>query len=1227
MSSYQLPGAAIELPTCYTRESIPINIDHIPTANKARKFTHLQQIADKIRPLITFHVGTLIGYDCVNAMRPLESVTGTKDQPYAIRTPLGWTIVGSSYMPAEDSITHRVIAKETDCTYEKREQQVHFIQKTVCKELSPYDALLCMERDFLQPETDAVISQEDLRFIEMLDLKTYQQIDGYYNLPLPFRAPPQLKNNREMAVTRFRQIQRKITRDPGYGTKYKEFMTSIIERGEAERVPDNLVDKADAWYIPHHGVLNAKKPGKLRVVYDCSANNGLTSLNSNLLSGPDLNNQLIGVLLRFRLHEVAFMCDIERMYHQFRVAEEDRDFIRFIWGEDGDLHDYRMTVHLFGATSSPNCAKYGLRRIALDHGQHSPEAQNFILKNFYVDDGLTSVSTEAEAIKLLHETKEICAQGNLRLHKIVSNKLSVTESVPPEDRLRDSTHIDFHDTASPPEKALGVHWTIELDVFGFRITLQDKPFTKRGVLSTISSIFDPLGFVAPVILEGKLILRSICKAGGWDDVLSDDVRPKWEHWRQQLLALTDVSVSRCIKPEDFGRIVRAELHNFADASTKGYCCASYLRLMNQNDDICCSLVMARVRVAPLKMVTIPRLELQSAVLASTASAMIEKELDTPVEQHFWTDSTIVLSYIQNEARRFHTYVANRVQKIRSLTNVLSWQHVDTTENPADIGTRECHPSALMDSKWLSGPDFLHNKDNPSSSVKVSAELDPTDKEVRKVSTTLTTSVSDERKLLEIFERISDWERLVRFVTTLMTSKLRRQSSHTLSPVELKKLAEQQIIKILQAEHYRKILSHPSVKNQLSSLDPFLDKDGLLRVGGRLSNSTELNYGVKHPVILPRHSHITTMIIKHVHETVHHQGRLITVNALRSSGYWIVGCTSAVSSYIHRCVICKRHRINDSIQKMADLPTHRTEPAPPFLYSGIDCFGPFYATDGRKESKRYGLVVTCLASRAVHLELLDDLSTDSLINGLRNTIAIRGSIREIRCDNGTNIVGAHNELSRELKNIDISRIKTHFLKSNIDFLFNPPHASNFGGVWERMILTARRILNVILARSSRQSTSALRTVLYEVMAIINSRPLAPTGPTDLEPITPNQLLTGKRMLVSAPGEFDTEHIYARKQWKRTQAIVSEFWRRWETEYLSILQTRGKWKKPQRNLAVGDVVIMKESDRPRNHWRLGLITEVHAGTDKLVRRVKVRLADHTVLERPSSAVVLLVAVGSE
>jgi hypothetical protein len=360
-------------------------------------------------------------------------------------------------------------------------------------------------------DEEAMISQEDIKFLNVLETETLQDTDNHYTLPLPFRDRPLLPNNRKGVMKRFTLLEKKFKSNPRFSRDYHAFMDDIIKNGDAEKVQnDERTIEGEQWYIPHFGIYHPKKPDKIRVVFDCSARYDGTSLNEHLLQGPDMMNSLIGILCRFRLEPIAIMGDIERMFHQFRVKRSDRDYLRFVWNDENkEIVVYHMNVQLFGAVSSPGCATFGLRQVAKDYQYISKTAAEFIIHDFYVDDGVTSVRTVEEAIKLIRDARAICSKGGIRLHKFVCNNREVLETIAESERGSQTQKFDFSADKLPVERTLGLQWCVETDTFGFQPeALQERPSTRRGMLSTVSQIYDPLGFIAPYVFGRKTHLTA-----------------------------------------------------------------------------------------------------------------------------------------------------------------------------------------------------------------------------------------------------------------------------------------------------------------------------------------------------------------------------------------------------------------------------------------------------------------------------------------------------------------------------------------------------------------------------------------------------------------------------------------------------------------------------------------------------------------------------------------------
>lgn len=1312
-------GRTSKLPTLIECDGIPQEKKEIPTPEIAREHPHLRSIAEEIPPLDKeAKIQLLIGRDAPELLKVRAFKNGPKGAPWAQKLALGWTISGQTCLDLTDRPIH-IQAKRT------RIARDEIVDTTSTDGLTPYnlsahaaytaantgaeyEIVRCPNtlnfregfteaRDTRSPgegvyhetENDDVagLSIDDRKFIEIMDKGIHKNERGNWEMPLPFRSHNvSMPDNRGYAAKRLNGLLRTFKRKPKMEKDYLEFMGKMLDKGHAVPVPDEEISSKQGsgqlWYLPHFGVYHPKKPDQIRVVFDSSAECQGKSLNQELLTGPDLMNSLTGVLIRFRREDVAAMCDVEQMFHSFHVTPEHRDFLRFLWFKNNDLSmpitEFRMTVHLFGNGPSPAVATYGLRRTVDDGEEHDPEVKEFVQRNFYVDDGLVSKATAEEVVTLIKNTQAALGSANLRLHKVVSNSVSVMKAFPTEDLAKDIRSLDLTQDNLPAQRSLGVFWNLETDAFTYKVSVPDKPFTRRGVLSVVNSIYDPLGLAAPVLLDGRLLLQRLVAMGkkktstvslGWDDPLPEELASGWQRWKTALPDLQNVSIPRCLHPVHFSPTTKAEIHAFSDASQRAIGVAVYLRLFNPKGEVCVSLMFGQAKVAPINPISVPRLELCGAVLAVQAVDRITKEIDIAIaDTVFYTDSRVVLGYICNESRRFHIYVANRVQTIRKISSPDQWRYVESSNNPADLATRGLHPKDLAESSWLRGPEFLRNTSETSIPGEEKALLSADDPEVRKEpKLVMTRTMLTESPTMgaERFKRYSSWSSLRRAIAVLIAKVKSQKERNTcggrslhvrylyLSP-EVMAQATEVIIKSVQRETFKEeldIIAQSSSRNDgdrnrakakkkslkkssVYRLDPYIDDTGILRVGGRL-HQTDLTFKEKHPVLLPKGHHVSMLILRYYHEQVHHQGRQITHGALRNAGYWLVGGHGAVASLISSCVTCRRLRGPMLEQKMADLPPDRAEIGPPFTNVGFDVFGPWTVQTRRTRggaagSKRWGLVFTCLASRAIHIELLETMDASSFICALRRFFSIRGPVTRLRCDRGSNFVGGKSELDEALAEMDKKSVERYLSEQDCEWQFNPPHASHFGGVWERQIGTIRRILDAMLIESGVQKLTheLLVTLMSEVAAIVNSRPITaiPSDTDEPLPLTPSTLLTQKtRPLGPLPGKFVSQDLYARRRWRKVQYLAEQFWIRWRREYIQNLQVKTKWNREHRNLAVDDIVLMKDEQAHRNNWPLGRVVHAIKSEDGRVRRATVlicRDGQKRTYERPIGALVLLV-----
>jgi len=1254
----------LKLPSVIECNQIPDIRDEIPTPDVARHYDHLNKIAEHIPEVDDKReILLLIGRDVADAHHVQEQIIGLGGTPYAQKLAMGWVIVGEAclgkvHKPNVINVNKTYVAHNKrptlfpPCTSRIDVREKMSDPLSLVETKSPLVWPDKEDKVFEKTDDDDKVgwSAEDKGFMKIMEDR-FEKIDGKWSAPLPFlKNRKQLPNNRAQALTRAKVLESTFKKNPKKQRQYVDFMGSIIENGHAEVAPP-VGRSEECWYLPHFGVFHPKKPEKIRVVFDSSAKFHDVSLNDVLLSGPNLMNNLLGVLLRFRKEKVAIVADIEQMFYCFQVSEEHRNYLRFFWYENNDpqnsLIEYRMCVHVFGNKPSPSVATYGLRKTAeICAETYGPDVTHFVSRNFYVDDGLASLPTNEAAVDLMQRTQAgLQKEGSLRLHKIMSNEKEVMDSFPAADLASNLKDLDLSAEDLPVQRSLGLLWNLIDDEFNFQISSEKKPYTRRGVLSVVNSIYDPLGFVAPVTIQGKLLLRDLmAETKGWDDPLPRDRFEEWNQWRESLKNLEKVKIPRAYVPISTTDVEKKDLHIFSDASEKAIAACAYILEYSQ-EQCHIGFVLGKAKVAPKCGHTIPRLELCAAVLAVELWETIVEEIEIQFDEvHFHTDSKIVLGYIHNQKRRFYMYVGNRVQRICQSTEPEQWTYIRSELNPADCATR---PSSEVQQKlkcWLEGPQHLKEKSEVSVRSNFPLVDADDDREVRPMVNVMNTKVNVSSGIgTSRFERFSSWKRLVSAVALLKrvcrsrVTEPPREISKSLQSVHESYEAETFIIRAVQQEAYGdeiasiRLSGHLSDSSRLSTLSPSLDENGLLRVGGRLDNS-ELNYEEKHPIILPKDHHVSMLLVRHHHEKVAHQGRHFTEGAIRAAGLWIVGSKRLVNSVIHQCVKCRKLRGKVEIQKMSDLPSDRVKPCPPFTYVGVDVFGPWHVVarrtrGGMANSKRWAVLFTCLACRAIHIEVIDAMTSSAFINALRRFVSIRGNVKEFRSDRGSNFVGSVDSLNIQAINVE-DGLGPYLNSQKTVWVFNPPHSSHMGGVWERMIGVTRRILEAMMAEPEAKHLTheVLTTLLAEVSAIVNARPLVSVSadPEDPELLSPAAILTHKSSVAVEPlKDVDTKLSY-RSQWNCVQAMADKFWVRWRRDYLQNLQTRVKWCNEKQNIKVNDVVLLKDKSVCRNDWPVGVVEEALSSSDGLVRKAVIRIVrDGKSLKytRPISELVVL------
>jgi hypothetical protein len=894
------------------------------------------------------------------------------------------------------------------------------------------------------------MSMEDRNMIEILE-RSLQVVDGHYQLDIPFKElPANLPDSRRMAARRLWLLGKKMDKDEKFAQQYTREIRNMLDKGYAERIETS--PEASVWYLPHHAVINVNKP-KPRVVFDCAAKSDGVSLNDLVMRGPDLLNAGLGVLLRFRCGPVAFKGDIEGMFNQVKVTPNNRDMMRFLFWPDDDRKEqpveFRMCVHLFGGCFSPCTANFALRRVAHDFDNDvSRDVFHLIMRNFYVDDGLKACDSDQQAISTLGELREVLSRRGFHFTKCSSNRREVMESIPLAERSEESQHL----TNDVSERSLGVRWFTTGDKLGFAVSMRDKPDTRRGALSIVASVYDPFGLASPFILPAKRLVQSLTrKQVDWDVPMPEDDKVQWLRWKNDLQLLDSLKISRNVVLGRISDVVEFQLHHFCDASAYAYGTVSFVRARMADGSIECSFILAKSKLAPIRPVTIPRLELLAAVLAVKVDKVIRAELDINIAAtFFWSDSSIVLSYINSPNQRFKVFVANRLNEIWNATEVGQWFHVLSEQNAADDISRGMTAAELLTCvRWRKEPAFLWSEPElevmKSERLKLKLRCENSDPERLQQADVYATIAEEED--VKLIDKHSTWCSLTRGVMWLLRAvrkfkaTIHKDEINTTSSVQELREASVVILSKIQRKCFgnvfamlnsspteRQLHQLDSITKSVLSLDPFVNDRGLLCVGGR----------VKHPVItaeerivLPKGCRVVDLIIDQCHRDNMHVGREHVLALLRKS-YWIVKPRRAVDGVLSRCMVCRKRRATPCSQKMADLPASRILCGqPPFTCTGVDYFGPLEVKQGRSTCKRYGCIFTYLSSRAVHIEIAYSLDTSSFICALRRFIARRGAAKSVWSDNGTNFVGATNELKKSINALNQCQVEDFLTRRNIE----------------------------------------------------------------------------------------------------------------------------------------------------------------------------------------------------
>ena len=1057
----------------------------------------------------------------------------------------------------------------------------------------------------------------------------FRDTSGRYVVKMPLKDEPcVLGKSKDIAIKRLNSLWYRLKKDPEYLELYRNFLSEYEKLGHMRQIEDTG-ETEGTYYIPHVGVF---RPGHvstpLRVCWDASqqTSNG-TSLNSLQYNGGMIQEDLFTIMTRFRQYVYAFTADIQKMYRAIRIHPDQTQLLRILWKDEvnSDIKTFELTTVSYGTVSAPYLAQRTLHQLAQDEGKQYPLAEPVLINNFYMDDVLCGADNLELAKEIQSQVTGILRSCGMQLHKWCANF------------ELDNNSGDYKFDEFSVSKALGVSWMPKIDKLAVQVTLtHETEFTKRSVLSVIARLFDPLGLCGPIITKAKIFLQTLWVLKiAWHDHLPEKEAKQWQTFIASLPAINNIKVDRCIITESATTV---ELHGFCDASEAAYGAVIYCKSKSTSGEVSIQLVASKSRVSPLKKQTIPRLELSAAVLLAKLLNRVVTALKLEISSVLlWSDSMIVLSWLRKEPFKLKTFVSNRVAKIQELTDVQQWRFVPTGENPADLISRGVNAEKLLQSElWWKGPLFLTTDEYPNREIPVAENVNDLCSEFKNCDSNFCMLNLEVKtfidKLLNITNNYSKLIRICSFILRFINNAKKpiNKSTGHLSSKEMK-YASNVLVRLVQHESFSEEIcelskgKHVSKKSKLRDLNVFIDNNQLIRVGGRLRHA-EISYNQKYPIVLPAKHKLTVIIVSYFHIKNMHVGAQALLCYIRQE-FWPLNGRNICKTVVHNCVICVRSKPVTINQIMGDLPKDRVNQTFPFNHSGVDFCGPFNIKYKNQRKgifhKIYVALFVCFTTRAVHLEVVSDLTSDSFIATLKRFFSRRGKCARLFSDNGLNFVGANSEIKRLCKMVrhPDEALAGFLADEGIDWHFLPPRAPSQGGLWEAGVKSFKHHLKRAMG-DAKFTYEEFVTVTTQVEGILNSRPITPLSCDggEFEVLTPAHFLIGRPVNAMVEPELIDLNDNRLSRWQRTTKIVQNIWKKWQRDYLSNMQQRSKWMFSKDNVPVGAIVLIKEDNLAVCKWLLGKIIQVFPGKDDKVRVVLIK-TPHGNLKRPISKICIL------
>jgi len=1034
------------------------------------------------------------------------------------------------------------------------------------------------------PEEEFAAREKEVFILKNFEESVTRDKSGRYEVSMPWiEGHPPLLNNFEIAKTRLDRLMKKLEND-GYYSEYDQVFNEWLSEGIIEVIPPDEINN-EGYYLPHrHVVKLSSTTTKLRPVFDASAKfKNQPSLNQCIEKGINLLSLIPSILIGFRISRIGVTSDIKKAFLQISLQERERNFLRFVWySREGELIFFRHARVVFGVNCSPfllaATINHHLQSIEQE-GRYSAPIVTKLKESFYVDNCVTSVDSVEDLKNFIHESKSIMKEAQFEL------------------RCWENTLLEESCSEQKMTSVLGLRWNVTLDTLSINFdnlkNIDTNVVTKKIILSIANRIFDPIGFSSPVVLRCKLILqRTWLMKLNWNSQVPEEIKNEFIQWLNELYMLSTIKISRWIGiiPNSLKNL---SIHVFCDASQDAYARSIFSRVEDIND-ISVQLIQSKSRVSPVKKLSIPRLELLAATIGArlfaTVRDSIEKNNINNFDTYMWTDSTVVLAWIKRK-EIWKPFIWNRVTEIKKIINENFWYHVPGSSNPADLPSRGCTTTRLINSLWWEGPKWLYKDKSAWPSQDYQVEEEQVSEERKKVtSTLLSNKYSDFSWLYKYFSKYSKLIRLIGWLYRFIYNSTHQDKRRSELTTEELDHAEKVLIRCVQEEAFSEKLEN------MKNLVPFKDECNIIRIKTKISERKDFE-DFLFPILLPARHPVVERLILDIHLKNHHVGIQGTLSISREK-FWITGGRKTIKRVLKKCMTCRRHEVRSFASDPVALPLHRVQDTAVFGVIGIDLFGPLYIRDN---TKVWITLFTCAVYRAVHMELVTSLSSDCFLQAFRRFIARRGRPAIVYSDNATNFVGAENSLN----SLEWDTLQTYFAMERIKWKFNPPSSPWWGGWWERLIRLIKQLLRKTLGKTS-LTYEILSSIVCEVESIVNSRPLTYISEdnTDLTVLTPALFL--REINTAAVMDLDqVENNSLTRRLRYRCRLREELKKRFRKEYLGLLLLK-RCKEKIRYPQLGEVVLIGDDQEKRAEWTLGKVIKLYPGKDEKVRMVELKTA---------------------